>query len=126
MSPSPLFADLQLDAAWLLRVQPLEPMRAASVIVDEGRIVDVLPTSDAEQRYQPATRVDLREHILMPGLVNAHCHAAMALLRGIADDLPLDQWLRAHIWPREAAHVSPDFVYDGSLLAAAEMVRGGI
>jgi 5-methylthioadenosine/S-adenosylhomocysteine deaminase len=124
--PSPLIADLQIDAGWLLRVQPVEPLRAASVIVDEGRIVDVLPTAQAEHRYQPATRLDLSNHIVLPGLVNAHCHAAMTQLRGIADDLPLAEWLQSHIWPREAAHVSPEFVYDGSLLAAAEMVRGGI
>jgi 5-methylthioadenosine/S-adenosylhomocysteine deaminase len=124
--PSPLIAALQIDAGWLLRVQPVEPLRAASIIVDEGRIVDVLPTAQAEQRYQPATRLDLPNHIVLPGLVNAHCHAAMTQLRGIADDLPLAEWLQSHIWPREAAHVSPEFVYDGSLLAAAEMVRGGI
>src|SRR5207244_2548900 len=62
----------------------------------------------------------------IPGLVNLHTHAAMTLLRGLADDLPLMAWLRDHIWPAEARHVSPEFVYDGTLLACAEMLRGGV
>ncbi len=68
----------------------------------------------------------LPAHLLIPGLVNLHCHAAMSLLRGLADDLPLMTWLQEHIWPAEARHVSDEFVHDGSLLAAAEMLRGGI
>ena len=65
-------------------------------------------------------------HVLLPGLVNAHTHAAMSLFRGIADDVPLQVWLEQHIWPREARFASPDFVYDGARLAAAEMLRGGV
>jgi 5-methylthioadenosine/S-adenosylhomocysteine deaminase len=64
--------------------------------------------------------------VLIPGLVNLHTHAAMSLLRGLADDLPLMEWLQHHIWPAEAQHVSEQFVYDGTLLACAEMLRGGI
>ena len=67
-----------------------------------------------------------RRHALIPGLVNLHCHAAMTLMRGLADDLPLMTWLQDHIWPAEAKHVSDEFVHDGSLLAMAEMLRGGI
>ena len=119
-------ADLQIDAGWLLRVQPRAPLRAHSVMVSEGVIVDVLPTADVQARYVPTRRVDMTGHIVLPGLVNAHCHAAMSLMRGMADDLALADWLQAHIWPKEAAHVSTAFVFDGSLLAAAEMIRGGI
>ena len=68
----------------------------------------------------------LPRHVLLPGLVNAHTHAAMSLFRGIADDVPLQVWLERHIWPREARFVAPDFVYDGARLAAAEMLRGGV
>jgi 5-methylthioadenosine/S-adenosylhomocysteine deaminase len=68
----------------------------------------------------------LENHILIPGLVNAHTHAAMSLMRGLADDLPLMRWLEDHIWPAEAKHVSRQFVFDGTLLACAEMLRGGI
>ena len=64
--------------------------------------------------------------MLLPGLVNAHTHAAMNLFRGIADDVALEVWLEQHIWPREARFVAPDFVHDGARLAAAEMLRGGI
>jgi 5-methylthioadenosine/S-adenosylhomocysteine deaminase len=70
--------------------------------------------------------VSLEDHVLMPGLVNAHTHAAMSLLRGLADDLPLMRWLEEHVWPAERKHVSRDFVRDGTLLACAEMLRGGI
>ena len=118
--------DLQIDAGWLLRIVPIEPLLDHSVIVDHGVIVDVLPSGEADRRYVPARRFDARGHIVLPGLVNAHCHAAMTLLRGIADDTPLQVWLQSHIWPREAAHVSPEFVFDGSLLAGAEMLRGGV
>jgi 5-methylthioadenosine/S-adenosylhomocysteine deaminase len=71
-------------------------------------------------------RVDLPEHVLIPGLVNAHTHAAMALLRGLADDLPLMRWLEERVWPAELRHLSPRFVRDGTALACAEMLRGGI
>src|SRR5581483_11014822 len=71
-------------------------------------------------------RVDLAQHALIPGLVNAHTHAAMTLLRGIADDVPLKDWLERHIWPREERFVSAEFVHDGTLLGAAEMLRGGV
>jgi 5-methylthioadenosine/S-adenosylhomocysteine deaminase len=63
--------------------------------------------------------------VLIPGLVNLHCHAAMNLMRGLADDLPLMTWLQDHIWPAEGKHVSDEFVHDGSLLAMAEMLRAG-
>ncbi len=123
---SPTLADLQIDAGWIIPVRPATPLRAHSVLVTDGKVFDVLPTADAAERYLAERRLDLTRHIVLPGLVNSHCHAAMSLLRGIADDLALETWLREHIWPREGAHVSPGFVYDGALLAAAEMVRGGI
>jgi 5-methylthioadenosine/S-adenosylhomocysteine deaminase len=89
------------------------------------RIVAVLPVAEARGRYASAPRVELPTHALVPGLINLHTHAAMALLRGIADDLPLKAWLTEHIWPAEARHVSPEFVEAGTLVAAAEMLRGG-
>jgi len=86
----------------------------------------VLPTAEAERSYQPTERVALPNHVLTPGLVNLHTHAAMTLLRGLADDLPLMSWLKDHVWPAESRHVSAEFVYDGTLLACAEMLRGGV
>jgi 5-methylthioadenosine/S-adenosylhomocysteine deaminase len=85
----------------------------------------VVATTDTV-RYAPRAQVSLPHHVLIPGLVNAHTHAAMTLLRGIADDVPLRPWLTDHIWPREGRFVSADFVYDGTLIGAAEMLRGGI
>ncbi len=76
-------------------------------------------------RYAPRARYDASGKIVLPGLVNTHTHAAMTLLRGIADDLPLDRWLTENIFPAEGKNVSPGFVYDGTLLAALEMIQGG-
>jgi 5-methylthioadenosine/S-adenosylhomocysteine deaminase len=119
--------DLLITARWTLPIEPAGVcLEHHAVAVDQGKIVDLLPAADAEARYLPRERVDLGEQVLMPGLVNAHTHAAMSLLRGYADDLPLERWLTERIWPAEAAHVSPDFVRDGTLLAAAEMVCGGV
>jgi len=97
-----------------------------SLAVAGGRILAVLPTAEAERRYRPAERVRLDRHALIPGLVNLHTHASMTLMRGLADDLPLMTWLKDTVWPVEARHASPEFVYDGTLLACAEMLRGGV
>ena len=97
-----------------------------AVAVRDGGIVAVLPDDEARQRFAPRETMQLPGHVLIPGLVNLHVHAAMTLLRGIADDLPLMQWLQEAIWPAEGKHVSPAFVRDGTALAADEMLRGGI
>ncbi len=94
--------------------------------MDKGRIVALLPVEAADDAYAARATHDLPAHALIPGLVNAHTHAAMTLMRGVADDLPLKTWLEGHIWPLEARFVAPDFVYDGTLLGAAEMLRGGV
>jgi 5-methylthioadenosine/S-adenosylhomocysteine deaminase len=94
--------------------------------VRDGVIEAVLPRSAAEARFPSYERIALDEHVLIPGLVNAHTHAAMSLMRGLADDLPLMRWLEGYIWPAETKHVSPQFVKDGTLLACAEMLRGGV
>ncbi len=119
--------DLLIEPRWLIPVEPQGVvLEEHAVAVSANSIVDVLPAGEAFGRYQPARRVTLPEHVLIPGLVNLHTHAAMALLRGIADDLPLMDWLKSRIWPAEAKHVSAAFVRDGTLLACAEMLRGGI
>ena len=91
-----------------------------------ARIEALLPAAVARARFADARSVELPGHVLIPGLVNAHTHAAMTLMRGLADDLPLMRWLTEHIWPVEMRHVTPEFVRDGTLLACAEMLRGGI
>ena len=119
--------DLLIDARWVIPVNP--PGRVLEhhcVAVRDGRILDVLPAAQAQAAYHPAERVALPRHALIPGLVNLHAHASMALLRGYADDMALMPWLQDRIWPAEVKHVSPQFVYDGTLLACAEMLRAGI
>ncbi len=119
--------DLLIHARWVI---PVEPARTVldyhSVAVKDGLIADVLPSDLARRTVQAARVVDLGEHVLIPGLVNLHTHAAMTLMRGIGDDLPLMRWLQEVIWPAEAKHVSDTFVREGTLLAAVEMLRGGI
>jgi 5-methylthioadenosine/S-adenosylhomocysteine deaminase len=94
--------------------------------VRDGVIEAVLPVEAARSRFSSYPVVSLEHHVLIPGLVNAHTHAAMTLMRGLADDLPLMRWLEDHIWPAEKRHVSAEFVRDGTALACAEMLRGGI
>jgi len=96
-----------------------------AVLVRGDRVAEVLPAAEAHERHPAVPRRVLPTHVLIPGLVNLHTHAAMVLLRGIADDLPLKAWLTEHIWPAEARHVSPEFVEVGTLVASAEMLRGG-
>ncbi|MDH5444546.1 MAG: TRZ/ATZ family hydrolase [Gammaproteobacteria bacterium] len=117
--------DTLITAKWIIPVEPKGLIyQDYAIAVHEGRIIELLPISKAD-RYQPTNRIDLNNQILMPGLINAHGHAAMSLMRGIADDLPLMEWLNEHIWPAEQKYVDAEFVYDGSLLACAEMLRGG-
>jgi 5-methylthioadenosine/S-adenosylhomocysteine deaminase len=120
-------ADLVIDARWVVPVEPDGMvLEDHSVAVRGGRIAAVLPTAEAARAYESARRVTLNRHVLIPGLVNLHTHAAMSLMRGLADDRPLMEWLKEHVWPVELKHVSPEFVYDGTLLACAEMLRGGV
>jgi 5-methylthioadenosine/S-adenosylhomocysteine deaminase len=119
--------DLLIEPRWIIPVDPYGVvLEDHAVAVSAGDIVAVLPSCEARDRYRPAQRVRLQQHVLIPGLINLHTHAAMTLLRGIADDRPLMEWLNDHIWPLETKHVSTAFVHDGTLLACAEMMRGGI
>ena len=96
-----------------------------AVAVSGGQILDVMPNQAALRQWPEADCVQLPDHALIPGLVNAHTHTPMTLLRGYADDLDLHVWLQEHIWPAEQAFAGPQFVTDGSRLAIAEMIRGG-
>ncbi len=118
--------DTLISARWILPVEPFSlVLEHHSIAIDAGRIVALTPTTDAAQCFAAREEIALGQHVLIPGLVNLHTHAAMTLMRGLADDLPLMTWLREHIWPSEGKHVSPAFVKDGSLLACAEMLRSG-
>lgn len=119
--------DLILSARWVLPIVPSNTLlENCAVVVQSGKILDVVPVLVAREKYQATENINLDEHVLIPGLVNLHTHAAMSLMRGLADDLPLMPWLQEHIWPAEAKLVSPSFVRDGTLLACAEMLSGGV
>lgn len=119
--------DLLINARWTIPIEPAGiVLDHHAVAVKSGKILDILPQDEARSRYSAAQTFNLGEHVLIPGLVNLHAHSAMTLMRGIADDLPLMRWLQEAIWPAESRHVSREFVRDGTLLAAAEMLRGGI
>ena len=111
---------------WLVPVVPKGVvLENHALLVQDDKIQDILPASEAEQAYPAARVLKLDSHLLTAGLVNVHGHAAMTLLRGYADDRELMDWLNNHIWPVEGKLVSYDFVRDGSMLAAAEMISGG-
>lgn len=119
--------DALIDARWIIPIEPAGKVLAqSSLVVDNSLICDLLPSAEAHERYAARRHFKLDRHALIPGLINLHTHAAMTLMRGLADDLTLMDWLQAHIWPAEKQHVSDEFVYDGTLLACAEMLRGGI
>ena len=118
--------DLVISARWVIPVEPHNvALRDHAVVVDGDQIIDILPREDADARYAPRERADLGQHALIPGLVNAHTHNPMTLLRGIADDVPLMRWLNEYVWPAEAKVIGAEFVRDGVELAIAEMIRGG-
>jgi len=119
-------ADLIISARWIVPVEPTGVvLEEHAVVVRNGRILALLPRAAALQSYPSAARIDRPDHVLLPGLVNAHTHAAMTLFRGMADDLPLETWLNQHIWPAESRWVTPDFVLAGTELALLEMLQGG-
>ena len=124
--PEKQHVDSIIFASYVIPVVPKGTILTDhAVIVDKGKVLSVLPHKDAEARYTSSHQHKLTTHVVMPGLINAHGHAAMTLFRGLADDLPLMDWLNDHIWPAEGKWVSEEFVYDGTQLAIAEMLRGG-
>jgi len=118
-----------LFAKYVVPVAPQIVLEDHCIIVENDKIKEIVPAAVAKSKYASVPESDQwhgKEHVLMPGFVNCHTHAAMSLLRGIADDVSLMPWLQNHIWPAEGKFVSPEFVYDGTKLAIAEMIQGGI
>lgn len=118
--------DALIRPGWTVRVEPevaAEP--GLAVAIDNGRILEILAADEALAKYAPGALHERPTHVLMPGLVNAHCHSGMALFRGFADDLALEDWLNDRIWPAESRLISPELVADGARLAIAEMLLGG-
>ncbi len=126
MATQALACDWLIEAAWVIPMLPnAVVLEQHALVIDKDTITAILPISEARALYAPKQLVQRPESVLMPGLVNAHCHNPMSLLRGVADDLALMPWLNEHIWPIERAVMATDFVADGIELAVAEMLRGG-
>ncbi len=127
LTPTAVDVDLIIEARWIATMAAdFAVLEHHAVVVNAGLIVALLPSAEAKRYFNAAEQLNLGEQVLMPGLINAHTHAAMSLMRGMADDVALMPWLEEHIWPAEQALLSPQFVQDGSLLACAEMLRGGV
>ena len=118
--------DVLIEAGWVVPVVPQGvALEDHSVALQGDRIVAIGPRAEMRGRFSAGERIERHGSALIPGLVNSHTHNPMTLLRGIADDLPLMEWLQGHIWPVEGAVIGPEFVRDGVTLAIAEMLRGG-
>ncbi|RKZ46296.1 MAG: TRZ/ATZ family hydrolase [Candidatus Parabeggiatoa sp. nov. 3] len=119
--------DTLIYAGWIIPVEPENVVyEQHALAIQDGRIIAVLPSSEAVRYFSARITYRLTTHLLIPGLINTHTHAAMNLLRGFADDMPLNEWLKDRIWPAEQTHVDREFVADGTKLAIAEMLRGGV
>lgn len=118
--------DLVIHAKHIIPVEPLNVvLDEHAIALKDGKIVAILPSLDIEKKYQADEVVQLSNHVLVPGFINAHTHASMTLFRGLADDKPLIEWLSEDIWPAEGQFVSPEFVQHGTQHSIAEMIRGG-
>jgi 5-methylthioadenosine/S-adenosylhomocysteine deaminase len=119
-------ADFVVAPRWLIPVEPADTVLTDhAVAVMNGRIAGITDRETAKQRWPEADWLERPDHVLIPGLVNTHTHSPMSLLRGYADDLPLETWLSEYIWPAESRWAKREFVRDGADLAILEMIRGG-
>lgn len=119
-------ADTAIHASWIIPVVPHDVvLQNHCVVIKDDQILAVIASDKLDEHYQVSQNIELPQHVLIPGLINAHGHAAMSLFRGMSDDLPLMEWLQQHIWPAEQRWVDEDFVKDGTEIAIAEMLRGG-
>ena len=119
--------DALICPRWTIPVRPdLKAHNNLTIALNKGKIVSLLPKDEALTKFEPSVLHERPNHVVLPGLINTHTHAAMTLLRGLGDDLPLQTWLEEKIWPAEMRFMSPKFVRDGTYLAIAEMLQGGI
>ena len=118
--------DSLIFARWLIPVEPENTVyENYALAINDGKILDMAPAADANDKYNAQKTHYLDSHAVIPGLINSHTHAAMSLFKGLADDLPLMDWLNNHIWPSESKWIDAQFIADGSRLAIAEMIRSG-
>jgi 5-methylthioadenosine/S-adenosylhomocysteine deaminase len=118
--------DIIIIPRWIIPVQPQgKVLENQALVIRSGRIDAICPAAEAKAMAPEAEIIERPGHVLLPGFINAHGHSAMSLMRGYADDIPLQEWLSEHIWPAEGEWVSAEFVRDGTLLAIAEMLKSG-
>lgn len=118
--------DQIIHAKWIITCEENNQiLDNHALVIKDGKILAILPSHEASTQYQSATEETFSSHAIMPGFINSHTHISMNMFRGLADDLELMDWLNNYIWPAEGKWVSHEFVHDASLLAMAEMIRGG-
>src|SRR5215208_5044801 len=119
--------DQLIHARWIITCEDHnQVLEHHALAIKEGKIYGIIPSEEAKKNYETDSSEYFSNHVIIPGLINSHTHLAMNLFRGLADDLELMDWLNNYIWPAEGKWVSEELVYDGSLLAMAEMIRGGV
>ena len=118
--------DTLIHARWVIPIDGKQSiLEHHSIAINGGKILTILETELARAKYSSEDTRELGTHAVIPGLINAHAHSAMSLMRGVADDLPLMEWLEKHIWPAEGQCINEQFVADGTQLAIAEMLKSG-
>ncbi len=121
-----MHVDTLIHASWIIPVEPAGKVFSEyAIAIHQGRIHALLPSHEASRQLTAEQTLHLPGHALLPGFINAHTHSPMSLFRGMADDLPLMEWLQQHIWPAEQRWVNAEFCAFGSRLAIAEMIRSG-
>ena len=120
-------ASIIISASWIFTSNSEDQLLSDySIVIKDNKIIDLVRQSKVFSEYEADEIYQLTDHILIPGLINTHTHAAMSLFKGFADDLPLQDWLNNYIWPAEKKFVNSSFVRDGSILALSEMIKAGV
>ena len=120
-------ASIIISASWIFTSNSADQLLSDySIVIKGNQIIDLVHQSKVFDEYDAEEIYQLTDHILIPGLINTHTHAAMSLFKGFSDDLPLQDWLNNYIWPAEKKFVNSSFVKDGSMLALSEMIKAGV
>ena len=126
-NPNKKNASIIISASWIFTSNSEGQLLSDySIVIENDKIIDLVPQDKVFDEYEANDTYQLTDHILIPGLINTHTHAAMSLFKGFADDLPLQDWLNDYIWPAEKEFINSSFVKDGSILALSEMIKSGV
>ena len=120
-------ADYIIQADYIITMAKGQTvLRNSALVIQGNKIADTGSFDDISKKYSSKNIIKGENRAVLPGLINTHTHAAMVYFRGMADDLPLKEWLEEHIWPAENKWLSPEFVSDATELACLEMLKAGI